>query len=199
MAYYAPTDEALKKLEHTEKTGEPLDSDDRLEFKLGREYNWAIRNEGVKGFEPNYFFCYRNGSAYYNCLDTRVKLTRRPKGGISETMLVRNDELNDHDRAEFEKRLLKLTERELLPEDDEEIATTTEQDEEAKRLEEIAKAQKVIFGDDTEDESSASSSGSSDDSDDEGKASGEEKVEKKKAKSSSGESSSSGSSSDADE
>uniref|UniRef100_A0AC34GMZ1 RNA polymerase II-associated factor 1 homolog n=1 Tax=Panagrolaimus sp. ES5 TaxID=591445 RepID=A0AC34GMZ1_9BILA len=71
VAYYAPTDDSLEKLVKTEKTGEHLDDDDRLEYKLGREYIWSVRNEATRGFEPNYFFCFRDGKAFYNCMDTR--------------------------------------------------------------------------------------------------------------------------------
>lgn len=75
VAYYAPTDETLQKLQKVEKTGEPLEEDERLEYKLGREYIWSIRNEATRNFEPNYFFCFRDGKAYYNCMDTNVCLS----------------------------------------------------------------------------------------------------------------------------
>uniref|UniRef100_A0AC35F6W2 RNA polymerase II-associated factor 1 homolog n=1 Tax=Panagrolaimus sp. PS1159 TaxID=55785 RepID=A0AC35F6W2_9BILA len=172
VAYYAPTDETLQKLQKVEKTGEPLEEDERLEYKLGREYIWSIRNEATRNFEPNYFFCFRDGKAYYNCMDTNVKLTRRLKS------------------AEFERRLLQLSEREFINDEDETNPPAGVDEEQARQEEEeeIRKAKKAktneIFG-----EGSDSSDSSSDDSD-----SNEASEDEKKAKS---KSSSDGSSSSA--
>jgi RNA polymerase II-associated factor 1 len=193
VAYYAPTDETLQKLQKVEKTGEPLEEDERLEYKLGREYIWSIRNEATRNFEPNYFFCFRDGKAYYNCMDTNVKLTRRLKSGdIPETMLVKNDEINETDRAEFERRLLQLSEREFINDEDETNPAADEEQARQDEEEEIRKAKKAktneIFG-----EGSDSDSSSSDDSDS-NEASEDEK--KAKSKSSSDGSSSSAASSD---
>ena len=50
-------------------------------FRLTKEYNWNVKNKASKGYEENFFFCYRPGAGvYYNELETRVRLSKRVKG-----------------------------------------------------------------------------------------------------------------------
>lgn len=80
VAYYVPTDETLDKLLDFEKVGQAPDHSEELEYKCAREFNWTIKNENSKGYEPYYFFSFRGGVCYYNDMNTRVKLTRKQKG-----------------------------------------------------------------------------------------------------------------------
>ena len=50
---------------------------------LGREYTWNVKNKATKGYEEMYFFLERGGQFCYNELETRVRLTKRRKPGMS--------------------------------------------------------------------------------------------------------------------
>ncbi|KAE9555207.1 hypothetical protein FO519_001557 [Halicephalobus sp. NKZ332] len=177
VAYYVPTDETLKKLLEKETEGTIPDNSEQLEYKCTREFNWTVRNENSKGYEPNFFFSFRGGACYYNDMNTRVKLTRKPKGSgaAAETMYVYNDEVNENEKTEFEKRLSRLTEREIQMEEPEPEEPSAEEKEKGQTN------LNDIFGDNESEESESTS----DDSDDSDEDSEDSEPKKKPASSSS--------------
>lgn len=58
--------------------------DDTLpeDYTLLRNYNWNVKTKDSHGFDQAYFVVFRNGQAYYNELETRVKLFRRRVAGM---------------------------------------------------------------------------------------------------------------------
>lgn len=89
VGYFAPTDEAIEQKELDKLTAEASEFNDleafkedfRYEHKLEREYTWLVTSRGKEiGNEPEcYFFAHRDGKLFYNELDSRVQLRRRPK------------------------------------------------------------------------------------------------------------------------
>ena len=37
------------------------EEDETYDYKLTKEYNWNVKNKASKGYEENFFFCYRPG------------------------------------------------------------------------------------------------------------------------------------------
>ena len=55
------TDETLRKRENDKKVGLNYEEDETYDYKLTKEYNWNVKNKASKGYEENFFFCYRPG------------------------------------------------------------------------------------------------------------------------------------------
>ena len=57
------------------------DEEEVYDYRLTKEYNWNVKNKASKGYEENFFFCFRpNEGVFYNELETRVRLSKRVKG-----------------------------------------------------------------------------------------------------------------------
>uniref|UniRef100_A0AC34PWX4 RNA polymerase II-associated factor 1 homolog n=2 Tax=Panagrolaimus sp. JU765 TaxID=591449 RepID=A0AC34PWX4_9BILA len=187
VGYYVPTEETLAYLSKLHNGEEVPDPEKVMEYNCQREYNWTIKTEGHRGYEPIYFFTFKNGKAYYNQIGTKVKLARKAKGSkmVPPKMHLHNDEVNEAEKKDFENRLTKLAEPEIIYEDEaekqpdetenqEKPEETENQEKESKKL-----TEKDIFGDDTSEGSESST-----DSDD------SESVQEEKKKTSSSSSSS---------
>uniref|UniRef100_A0A7E4ZS72 RNA polymerase II-associated factor 1 homolog n=1 Tax=Panagrellus redivivus TaxID=6233 RepID=A0A7E4ZS72_PANRE len=159
VSYYAATDDTLKYLNEIDEEARPPTPGHNMEYRLGREYQWTVRSSAHKGFETNYFFVYRDGKAYYNSMDTRVKLSRRAKGVVPEVMFVNNVPLTADEIKDFETRASQLNEREIVT-DVAELAEVEEEKEEPALAAELHKKKADIFGQKSDDSSSDSSSGS---------------------------------------
>ncbi|RZC32903.1 RNA polymerase II-associated factor 1 -like, partial [Asbolus verrucosus] len=147
VAYFLPTEETLTKRREDFANEIPYQDDEEYEYKMAREYNWNVKSKASKGYEENYFFVIRQDGAYYNELETRVRLSkRRQKVGqpASNTRLIVKH--RPMDANEF--RMQRYREKQLEPTGDEdeemememEMEQTEEQQEnESKSLETIAK------------------------------------------------------------
>jgi len=80
VAYFLPTENTLEKREKDKRMGINYDDEEVYDYRLTKEYNWNVKNKASKGYEENFFFCYRPGAGvYYNELETRVRLSKRVK------------------------------------------------------------------------------------------------------------------------
>jgi RNA polymerase II-associated factor 1 len=70
--------------EEDKATAAVVPDDEPEDYLLLRNYNWTVKNKESAGYEQAYFFVLRNGHAYYNELETRVKLFRRRVGGVPQ-------------------------------------------------------------------------------------------------------------------
>ena len=46
--------------------GMNYEEDETYDYKLTKEYNWNVKNKASKGYEENFFFCYRPGHGKLN-------------------------------------------------------------------------------------------------------------------------------------
>ena len=78
VAYFLPTDDTLDKRDSDKRLGVDYEDDVTYDYKLTKEYNWNVKNKASKGYEENFFFCYRPGEGTYlrvvpsaqKCLET---------------------------------------------------------------------------------------------------------------------------------
>ncbi|KRZ12923.1 Delta-1-pyrroline-5-carboxylate dehydrogenase, mitochondrial [Trichinella zimbabwensis] len=126
VAYFVPTLETIRKLKSVEgKDISEIDLSTTFDFKLLREYNWSVKNKASVGYEENHFFSFRDGRAYYNELETRVRLNRRrvKDGHVhsavpNSRLIVRYRDLNDQELAALSARSMVVNP--LEEEDDDE-------------------------------------------------------------------------------
>eukprot|EP00795_Rhopilema_esculentum_P003503 gene3503-1887_t len=134
VAYFLPSDDTLRKRKREEADPSEIASEDESDYKLAREYNWSVKNKASSGYEENYFFALReNEGAFYNELQTRVKLNKRRAkggaGGISSAvskLVVRNREPTEAELNLQKSRLSQLENAALeeeLDEDEDEPAS----------------------------------------------------------------------------
>ena len=77
------TDDTVGKREKDKRMGINYDDEEVYDYRLTKEYNWNVKNKASKGYEENFFFCYRpNEGVFYNELETRVRLSKRVKGNL---------------------------------------------------------------------------------------------------------------------
>lgn len=129
VAYFLPTEETLAKRREDFANDIPYQDDEEYEYKMAREYNWNVKSKASKGYEENYFFVIRQDGAYYNELETRVRLSkRRQKIGqpASNTRLIVKH--RPMDANEF--RMQRYREKQLEPAGDEDEEMEVEQNEE---------------------------------------------------------------------
>ncbi|KAL1131649.1 hypothetical protein AAG570_011262, partial [Ranatra chinensis] len=82
VAYFLPTESTLEKRRRDFASGVDYEDEEEYEYKIAREYNWNVKTKASKGYEENYFLVIRSDGAYYNELETRVRLSkRRQKAG----------------------------------------------------------------------------------------------------------------------
>lgn len=122
VAYFLPTEETLVKRREDVANEIPYQDDEEYEYKMAREYNWNVKSKASKGYEENYFFVIRPDGAYYNELETRVRLSKRrqkPGQPVSNTRLVVKHRTMDAN----EFKMQRYRERQLEPtaEDEEEM------------------------------------------------------------------------------
>ncbi|RWS27766.1 RNA polymerase II-associated factor 1-like isoform 1 [Leptotrombidium deliense] len=121
VAYFLPTEETIKKRKRDEENEVEYVEDEEYEYKMAREYSWNVKNKLTKGYEENYFFCFREDGFYYNELETRVRLSKRRfkkdnnKVQTTSKLFVKHRALNDN---EFKTQDIRL--RMLQPPQDEE-------------------------------------------------------------------------------
>jgi len=111
VAYFLPTDATLNKRENDKRVGLNYEEDETYDYKLTKEYNWNVKNKASKGYEENFFFCYRPGQGvFYNELETRIRLSKRVKGRDqkaqhSNTILaVQHREMDEQERMAQDMR-----------------------------------------------------------------------------------------------
>ncbi|KAI1727285.1 paf1 domain-containing protein [Ditylenchus destructor] len=81
VGYFSPTTNALEQMQQDQADHQGYKEGFTYEHQMEREYNWTVKNKATKGYEQeNYFFVMRDGAVYYNELESRVRLVRRPKG-----------------------------------------------------------------------------------------------------------------------
>jgi RNA polymerase II-associated factor 1 len=134
VAYFLPTEETLGKRREDFANEIPYQDDEEYEYKMAREYNWNVKSKASKGYEENYFFVVRPDGAYYNELETRVRLSkRRQKVGqpASNTRLIVKH--RPMDANEF--RMQRYREKQLEPTGDEDEEMEIEQTEEQHEIE----------------------------------------------------------------
>ncbi|KAI1727936.1 paf1 domain-containing protein [Ditylenchus destructor] len=92
VGYFSPTTSALEQMQQDQAEHQGYKEGFTYEHQMEREYNWTVKNKATKGYEQeNYFFVMRDGAVYYNELESRVRLVRRPKG---QTTLTKKSILN---------------------------------------------------------------------------------------------------------
>ncbi|KAL1246284.1 RNA polymerase II-associated factor [Trichinella spiralis] len=130
VAYFVPTLETIRKLKSVEgKDISEMDLSTPFDFKLLREYNWSVKNKASVGYEENHFFSFRDGRAYYNELETRVRLNRRrvKDGHVhsavpNSRLIVRYRDFNDQELAALSARSMIVNPIEEEDDDDDEEA-----------------------------------------------------------------------------
>ena len=79
VAYFLPTDDTLEKRDSDKRLGVDYEDDVTYDYKLTKEYNWNVKNKASKGYEENFFFCYRPGEGedefYFRWLNIRCNIT----------------------------------------------------------------------------------------------------------------------------
>ncbi|XP_077299495.1 RNA polymerase II-associated factor 1-like protein antimeros [Arctopsyche grandis] len=130
VAYFLPTDETLVQKKSDVTEGIPYNDEAQYEYKMAREYNWNVKSKASKGYEENYFLVVRDGNAYYNELETRVRLSKRRAragagvGGPGGTRLV----VRHRPLTEYDHRMQRLREKQLEPPQEEEDEEELEQE-----------------------------------------------------------------------
>ncbi|KAK7605345.1 hypothetical protein V9T40_007203 [Parthenolecanium corni] len=108
VAYFLPTEGTLVKRRQDVEESRPYEEDFEYEYMMAREYNWTVKSKASKGYEENYFLVVRNEGAYFNELETRVRLSkRRQKLGQPQNitrLVVKHRPLEE---AEFEMHRLR--------------------------------------------------------------------------------------------
>ena len=74
VAYFLPTEEALKKRRRDDENETGYEADDEYNYKLAREYTWNVKSKVNSGYEENYYFIMKEDGVYYNELETRFHL-----------------------------------------------------------------------------------------------------------------------------
>ena len=124
VAYFLPTDDTLEKRDSDKRLGVDYEDDVTYDYKLTKEYNWNVKNKASKGYEENFFFCYRPGEGesfdgpspdhpdqfytmylgvFYNELETRIRLSKRVKGRDQKTqhsntiLAVKHRQMDDNE------------------------------------------------------------------------------------------------------
>ncbi|CAK9301282.1 unnamed protein product [Gordionus sp. m RMFG-2023] len=78
VAYFLPTDKTLQKFDNDLEENVDFTPEEVYYYQMAREYNWNVKNKSSKGYEENYFLVMeRKTVAYYNELETRVRLSKR--------------------------------------------------------------------------------------------------------------------------
>ncbi|KAL3102186.1 hypothetical protein niasHS_003595 [Heterodera schachtii] len=136
VGFFAPLDEALQQrtIDDEEDFGSYKEGTE-YHYKLEREYNWAVQNISTKGYVQENYFLIRRGSMFnYIELDTKVKLTRRSKRGLKNTILsIVNRQMNNKEISVMTNRT-----NQLFGLQEEEAVDEQEEDEEQQSREEIA-------------------------------------------------------------
>ncbi|CDW58657.1 RNA polymerase II associated factor 1 [Trichuris trichiura] len=77
VAYLLPSNDALQRIKAGSLRMEYNKSKNkRFDYEFARQYNWHLRSKACTDYEANYCLTIRNGCAYYNELDTSVRLNR---------------------------------------------------------------------------------------------------------------------------
>uniref|UniRef100_A0A915EU65 RNA polymerase II-associated factor 1 homolog n=1 Tax=Ditylenchus dipsaci TaxID=166011 RepID=A0A915EU65_9BILA len=150
VGYFAPTASALEQIAEDQKEEQrsSYKEDFLYEYDLAREYTWLDKKKDTKELEAeSYFFTFRNKAVYFNKLDTRVTLVRRPKGQLDNTkksiLSIRHRPAIPKEQKAMDTRLHQLLyPYEVLEEDEEEEEVEEEEQEEANPEEEAAQAEK---------------------------------------------------------
>jgi len=143
VAYFLPTQETIEKRAKDKSLGLDFDDDAVYDYKLTKEYNWNVKNKASKGYEENFFFCYRpNDGVYYNELETRVRLSKRVRQKDADGL------------ANYFNTVLQVKHRE-----------NTEDEDKAQKMRENALMHHSDGSDDDDDDSSDASSDAGKDSD----------------------------------
>ncbi|CAG5111926.1 Oidioi.mRNA.OKI2018_I69.chr2.g6197.t1.cds [Oikopleura dioica] len=149
VAYFLPTQETMEQRTRDKSLGLDFDDDTTYDYKLAKEYNWNVKNKASKGYEENFFFCYRpNDGVYYNELETRVRLSKRVRQKTTEGV----DNLTNYFNT-----VLRVQHRE-----------NTEDEDKAQKMRENALMNTSDHSDEDDDDSSDASSVAAKDSDAEG-------------------------------
>ncbi|XP_065211528.1 RNA polymerase II-associated factor 1 homolog [Planococcus citri] len=108
VAYFLPTESTLEKRRQDSTESRQYEEEFEYEYMMAREYNWTVKSKASKGYEENYFLVIRNDGAYFNELETRVRLSkRRQKMGQPQNitrLVVKHRPL---DEREFEMHRLR--------------------------------------------------------------------------------------------
>ncbi len=85
VVYFLPTEETKQQRRQDAENHTLYSADASYEYEKAREYNWNVKNKTMANYEENYFFVFRKedkdgpAGAYYNELETRVRLSKRRK------------------------------------------------------------------------------------------------------------------------
>merc|ERR1711970_503085 len=133
VAYFLPTDATLRKRENDKKVGLNYEEDETYDYKLTKEYNWNVKNKASKGYEENFFFCYRPGhGVFYNELETRIRLSKRVKGRDQKTqhsntiLAVKHRQMDENEVSAQSMRKQALTHIQNDSDDDEDESSSDE-------------------------------------------------------------------------
>uniref|UniRef100_A0A914XF32 RNA polymerase II-associated factor 1 homolog n=1 Tax=Plectus sambesii TaxID=2011161 RepID=A0A914XF32_9BILA len=162
VAYFIPLEDTLQKRAHDASLGQAFTPEEEYIYQMTREYNWTVKNKASKGYEQeNYFIVLRDTGAFYNELETRVRLNRRrAKEGHAKMpnskLIVRNREETEQEVSQQEERVHRL----LYPHEEEEaIEEPTDQSQSPPNDEgadsPIAKESKADKDDDDDDDEEA--------------------------------------------
>merc|ERR1711970_1277402 len=133
VAYFLPTDDTLDKREGDKRLGVDYEDDVTYDYKLTKEYNWNVKNKASKGYEENFFFCYRPGEGvFYNELETRIRLSKRVKGRDQKTqhsntiLAVKHRQMDENEVSAQSMRKQALTHIQNDSDDDEDESSSDE-------------------------------------------------------------------------
>ena len=180
VSYFLPTRETVEKRKRDADEGVDYEEDEEYDYSMTREYNWTIKNKSSRDYIENYFFVTREGVIYYNELETRVRLSKRRKTGMSGVekkshLVVKHRPLTDEEIATQEARASILEPMVDEEEEDEEMKEVGIEDNDGRIADESGK-------EDEEDEDGERKEGEDKNEDEGGKRSeGEEEEEDKKS------------------
>jgi len=133
VAYFLPTDDTLEKRDSDKRLGVDYEEEVTYDYKLTKEYNWNVKNKASKGYEENFFFCYRPGEGvFYNELETRIRLSKRVKGRDQKTqhsntiLAVKHRQMDDNEVSAQSMRKQALTHIQNDSDDDEDESSSDE-------------------------------------------------------------------------
>jgi RNA polymerase II-associated factor 1 len=127
VAYFLPTEDTVDKRQKDRRMGINYDEEEVYDYRLTKEYNWNVKNKASKGYEENFFFCFRpNEGVFYNELETRVRLSKRVKGRDQKTqhsntiLAVKHRKMDENEiqAQEMRKQALEHTQDDQSDEDD---------------------------------------------------------------------------------
>merc|ERR1711937_603203 len=133
VAYFLPTENTLEKREKDKRMGINYDDEEVYDYRLTKEYNWNVKNKASKGYEENFFFCYRPGEGvFYNELETRIRLSKRVEGRDQKTqhsntiLAVKHRQMDDNEVSAQSMRKQALTHIQNDSDDDEDESSSDE-------------------------------------------------------------------------